>query len=1209
MDTQLRVLSEHAARLLRHAFAKDHPGLHDDYSPLDEIVSWLDIEIATFHPEDHPEGTYGFVDADEDERLIWLCRDLPDQLRRFTLAHELGHMILHFQDGRLLQELSAAHPEQAVPLALSIFPQPSSDDPCDKNDVQEQTTELLDQEQFEKALGIGQSYDPRSQREVAANVFAAELLMPLERVRALYLNEQIPAHTLATAFGVSQAAMLNRLAGLLKPSLSDEPTQPTTVPAAPRPARSYDEFQQAAIEAPTPTLVVAGPGSGKTSTLIGRVIHLVDNIKVPSQHILALTFSRKAAREMEERLQQALDGIQPKVSTFHAFCADILRKHGALVGLRPDFTLLDEAEGYMLLRQQANELRLKHYQKLHAPAYYFPDMLKAISRAKDELVLPDQYMDLALQMQRQSSDDTAREQAEKALEIASVYALYQEALQRRGDTDFGGLLVLTIQLLRAYPEILAQYQQQYQHIVVDEFQDMNRASGVLLRELAGQARNVWVVGDANQAIYGFRGASPANISRFEADYPGATILPLSRNYRSHPDLVTIAESFRCHQLEPEDEPGKNQPACAPSSHIAITLASASDDTSELAGILQDIRCKHEQGYAYRDMVVLCRTRAQAQKISRALAGEQLPVIERGGLLDQEHIKDVLSILLLLSDDSGMGLLRAARQPEHQLAQRDLEHMFITAHRQQIAPVTLVAREEIPLTISLQGKHALEHLARLMLNLKHAPDTWSLLAQYLFIETNRIRSLLQHAGNDAHAASLLADYDGLLQIARRYDQQLRTRLLQSTPDEEGRGEPEIDIEERARGFLEYLSLLVLLRQDSSSRQDSEEQEGEQADIIRVMTVHASKGLEFPVVYMPGLSKRRFPLSAKSSPVNPPAGMVPPESEGKAAHESGESCLFYVGVTRAREQLVLSYSERYGKQSYQRSPFLDALEDALPEQRMTRLHWTPQVVGTLHDTEEEVPALPTTQPGARFASARQAGPLYATAIEAYLRCPRQYAYAHIYRFTPAADGYQLFWQATQKTIEVLHKRCAEGKGDRVPTQQEIQELYTKHWQELGGHNSHFAALYEAHGHEIVESIRRQVIAQQDTQWNMRQGLDVNVEGKSVRVMVDRVESSTQGAPVKFVRARFGRSKDKPSADLRELFYTLAYRQHYGGQPEEIHSHNMSTGETVPLKLTSRKEQSLYEEIKRGIAGLERMDYPARPDDLFRCASCPFYFICPA
>ena len=203
-------------------------------------------------------------------------------------------------------------------------------------------------------------------------------------------------------------------------------------------------------------------------------------------------------------------------------------------------------------------MNLRHYQNIHAPAYYFPDMLKAISRAKDELVSPEQYMSLAQAMLREAHDEEAIQKAEKSVEIAQMYALYQEALQRRGDTDFGGLLMLAIQLLTEQPEVLREQQQQHQHILVDEFQDVNRASGVLLRVLAGEARRVWVVGDANQAIYGFRGASPANITRFEHDFPGAVVLPLSRNYRSRPDLVRIAESFRCMQLELGQEPRKER---------------------------------------------------------------------------------------------------------------------------------------------------------------------------------------------------------------------------------------------------------------------------------------------------------------------------------------------------------------------------------------------------------------------------------------------------------------------------------------------------------------------------------------------------------------------------------------------------------------------------------------------------------------------------
>src|SRR5436305_6052492 len=204
---------------------------------------------------------------------------------------------------------------------------------------------------------------------------------------------------------------------------------------------------------------------------------------------------------------------------------------------------------------------LYHYRNLKSPSYYFPDILKAISRAKDELVSPEQYRLLALRMLESAADEEAQLSAQKALEVASIYALYQEGLRERGDTDFGGLIMLTVQLLQEVEEVLYEQQQRFHHILVDEFQDINRASGVLLRLLAGEERNVWVVGDANQAIYGFRGASPANIANFQADYPGAVVLPLSCNYRSRPDIVDLAESFRRQQLEAgtEREPGQHQP--------------------------------------------------------------------------------------------------------------------------------------------------------------------------------------------------------------------------------------------------------------------------------------------------------------------------------------------------------------------------------------------------------------------------------------------------------------------------------------------------------------------------------------------------------------------------------------------------------------------------------------------------------------------------
>jgi CRISPR/Cas system-associated exonuclease Cas4 (RecB family) len=243
--------------------------------------------------------------------------------------------------------------------------------------------------------------------------------------------------------------------------------------------------------------------------------------------------------------------------------------------------------------------------------------------------------------------------------------------------------------------------------------------------------------------------------------------------------------------------------------------------------------------------------------------------------------------------------------------------------------------------------------------------------------------------------------------------------------------------------------------------------------------------------------------------------------------------------------------------------------------------------------------------------------ASTIEGYLRCPRQYAYSNIYHFSDKPDGYRLFWQTTHKMLEELHEHFHGSEKDaqmapKVPSSEELQERYTVRWQESGGPEEPFAPMYERHGQEIVEALRRKLIVQEGETWDLRQSFTIDIAGKPVHITIDRVETSPQEqSPTRFVRTRMKgkRGKEKPEADMRELFYTLAYRQEHPGQAVELHSHNMSTGETVPLKMTTKKEQSLYESAQQAIEGLERNEYPARPAKAFQCPRCPFFFICPS
>jgi len=599
--------------------------------------------------------------------------------------------------------------------------------------------------------------------------------------------------------------------------------------------------------------------------------------------------------------------------------------------------------------------------------------------------------------------------------------------------------------------------------------------------------------------------------------------------------------------------------------------------------------------------------------------------------------------MLLADSSGMGLLRAARQPEHAFTQNDIEALLQDAREQKVSPISLILRDEAPKAMSWEGCRSLTHLSCIVKSLHHMQSVWLLLADYLFIETSLVRDLLSSAGN-AQTQAVLDDYAGILLLARKYDRQqqmLRDQLEHETfaPGEVIEPIKAPDIQEQARGFLDYLRVLLTLRHDGGSNQhgDTEGEDEETPDVIRVMTVHASKGLEFRVVYLPGIVKQRFPVTKRSKAVEPPTGMLLAESEGDAAHETGEACLFYVGATRARDYLVLSYAERYGKKKYKRSAYIDALLIGLPEERIKRLVWeVDDTVGAAgragasparftapgnEHTQSSLTSNQSTwfdpfssQPSDHFIEAVKPEKLTLPALETYQRCPRSYMYSTIYGFHGEKSAYVAFWRATRDTVEELHQMLEANKSrvdwdGELLTEEETQELYSQRWQQEKGHTLPFATLYERHGHEVTELIRRKLLASEDSNWQLRQDFTVDIAGKTIEVSVDRVETPAQdGEPIKFVRTRFGKRKEKPAATAREMLYARASRQHHPGRNIELQLHNMSTGETYPITLTAKKEQSLYDELEQAILGLERNEFPPKPDVVI-CPACPFFMICPA
>jgi len=1132
--------------------APANPALPSGAIALEELARRLGMRVANFNPATRP-GVQGYLEPGEN--IIFLSANQTDAVRRFTLAHELGHAALHRAWGRtaaIANGLRDGSTLADAPAALLRDTAPEAG--CD-GDALDAPLGLVGAE--DETLRPGQAYSAAARRESEANAFAAALLLPTDALLPAYLAAAPADHRrgadrvrrLSATFGVTEETTLRRLAETLADAprarsalrASDAQATDTAGPvegapattAAPTTPAHLDAEQAQAAQAPTPALVIAGPGAGKTTALLGRIVYLIQQRNVPPERILALTFSHRAARELHDRLAIALPGdatagdapiglaSAPTVNTIHGFCGEVLRMYGPLVGLRADYRLVNEVEGYFLLRELARDLPLIHYQPLAAPTLYYVDVLSAISRAKDELADPARYQSLATAMLRAAQTPEEALAAERANEIASVYAAYQAALTARGDPDFGDIIRLTVRLLREQPDVLAELRGRYQHLLVDEFQDINRAMGVLLHTLAGPRGPIWAVGDADQAIYRFRGAAPANLARFTHDYADAHVVTLRRNYRSQAPILeaaaSVAQDLLAGAYPAHGQGADGERASVPASvgaaliptraavdataaRAAVTLAVAPDDTTETAGLVADIQRRIAAGQAPGEMAVLCRTRRQVTRLVAALRRAGVATQAPMPLFEQPLVKDILATLSLLADASGAGLLRAGSQPDHAFTHEDAVTILRAARARGVTPLAAVrslpprpqldADDDAPdadhgngasaaqitpgasattTSLTAEGQAGLARLSDILGELRRAPNVATGLARYVFSLTGLGARILAQAANfqagdvsagtDIHATdaarreALLVGR--LLLLARAFDTQRAVEAQRAARDASALAQPPVSLSPFAdwSGFLDYIRTLIALGQTGGA-DDPLAQEA-----VRVLTVHGSKGLEFPVVYLPGLVNRRFPMQRQREvapapigltdaatdinvvvanahmPTAPmPTGAGPTPSTSDDTHMLEEACLFYVAITRARDELVLSYARRYGRAAYHPSPFLLPIERRLGA-RLARVNWqaAPAQDGFVSMRVDEparpvvptsappaLPGAPTSDGPADSVDADQLAPLTVSALETYLRCPQQYAYRYLYGLGGQRLGMASLRQGLRETLGELHKR---------------------------------------------------------------------------------------------------------------------------------------------------------------------------------------------
>ncbi|HFZ6385885.1 TPA: DNA helicase PcrA [Streptococcus agalactiae] len=622
-----------------------------------------------------------------------------------------------------------------------------------------------------------------------------------------------------------------------------------------------------------PLLIMAGAGSGKTRVLTHRIAYLIDEKYVNPWNILAITFTNKAAREMRERAIALNPATQDTlIATFHSMCVRILRREADYIGYNRNFTIVDPGEQRTLMKRIIKQLNLD------TKKWNERSILGTISNAKNDLLDEIAYEKQAGDMYTQV--------------IAKCYKAYQEELRRSEAMDFDDLIMMTLRLFDQNKDVLAYYQQRYQYIHVDEYQDTNHAQYQLVKLLASRFKNICVVGDADQSIYGWRGADMQNILDFEKDYPQAKVVLLEENYRSTKKILQAANNVINHnknrrpkKLWTQNDEGEQ-----------IVYHRANNEQEEAVFVASTIdNIVREQGKNFKDFAVLYRTNAQSRTIEEALLKSNIPYTMVGGtkFYSRKEIRDVIAYLNILANTSdNISFERIVNEPKRGVGPGTLEKIRSFAYEQNMSFLDSSSNVMIS---PLKGKaaQAVWDLANLILTLRSKLDSLTVteITENLLDKTGYLEAL--QVQNTLESQARIENIEEFLSVTKNFD---------DNPEITVEGETGLD---RLSRFLNDLALIA----------DTDDSATETAEVT-LMTLHAAKGLEFPVVFLIGMEEGVFPLSRAIE---------------DADELEEERRLAYVGITRAEQILFLTNANTrtlFGKTSYNRpTRFIREIDDEL------------------------------------------------------------------------------------------------------------------------------------------------------------------------------------------------------------------------------------------------------------------------------------------
>jgi superfamily I DNA/RNA helicase/Zn-dependent peptidase ImmA (M78 family) len=1121
------VIRRQAERLHNSVVAVGADSLNPSHL-VDVAISHLDLELIVL-PAGDPALKGARALFDEQSGLIFCEESGGANAQAILIAHEIGHVVIHAASSTCAAEdINVTRTTEAAPIGLQKV----------------------------------EDYGAKERRELQADVFAREFLFPRSKARSTFMDDGMGASKIATKTGLPIALVRQQIFdAMLMPEVPE--AEPEV--EAPKPNKPDPSQIEAAEHRGAPFQLQAGPGTGKTRTLVNRVKSLLAEGVDPSA-ILVLTFSNRAAGELAERLAIAEPEAAPKIwiGTFHAFGLDLVRRYHDRLSLSNDPPLFDRSDAIEVLEEILPTLPLVHYRNLWDPTLILRDIISGISRAKDELVTPTEYRQLADKMLAKAGDVDSRTAAEKCLEIAQVYDLYEAEMRKRGGVDFGDLIMLPTRLLEKDPAVRTSVQLRHRHVLVDEYQDVNRASAHLLKMIAGDGKRLWVVGDSRQSIYRFRGASSANMRLFGEDYPGAVAKPLGVNYRSTEQIIKTFEAFAPRMNASEGMIPLALLADRGSGSSMPELRRFLTQDDEIEGIAASIKELEASEVALRDQAVLCRTNKRLNEIAAGLEARGIPVLHLGSIFERDEIRDLLALLSLAVDPFGDGLARVAAMPRYQASLQDTYEALKNLRSGDGASLTRLHTLGSLESLTSEGKEAFGRLATDLASISVKASPWDYLSTYLLDRTE-----------------LLRDLGTITTIAGQIRAVAIWQFLNFVR-EQGPAIAKLPIQR----VLDRVRQLVLLAEERDLRQVPAA--ALHLNAVRLMTVHGSKGLEFEAVHLPGLTTSGFPASRRPQRCPPPTGMIEDAAGGSVsdAHQTEEECLFFVALSRAKAHLRLYlYQRQQNGNNRNPSSFLGHLGGRLREGAASQIALPP---GSVRPTPLDI------QTPSEWA---MTGKL----LVSYDKCPRRFFYTYILGLRGA-----LKHTAFTRTHDCLHtvmRWLRDVRHHTPPTPGEVEKAFEGIWNERGPTGHAFEADYRRLASKILGTLIKTGAGE-----TFREASSLPVDLSNGRILVepDQVSVAADGTMLlRRVRTGYRRSTEYDD-DLEYALYLLAAKSQSGRISVRALHLTDDIEEAVALtdqKLSTRRDKS--NKLLRAF-----VDGWFEPEtDAVGCPRCPHFFICAA